>query len=235
MTPNRVTWRSIPYACAVALHFLWSAIPSSAQVPPNHGEIKNYQGLHAAARHGDIATILELASSGADLEARDTAGRTPLHLAAFASREEAVQALAQAGAKLNALEHQAYNIVTIAAVANNLEILDLALSLGGNPGNITSPYDGTALIAAAHLGHHEIVLRLIDGGAPLDHVNNLGWTALMEAIVLGNGGPNHIETVRLLVSAGADKSIADPEGMSPLMHALERKYSAITALLKSAD
>ena len=52
-----------------------------------------------------------------------------------------------------------------------------------------SPYDGTALIAAAHLGHHEVVRALVEAGAPLDHVNNLGWTALIEAVILGDGGP----------------------------------------------
>lgn len=47
-----------------------------------------------------------------------------------------------------------------------------------------------ALIAAAHLGHVEVVKALIAGKAPLDRVNNLNWTALIESIVLGDGGPN---------------------------------------------
>ena len=67
-------------------------------------------------------------------------------------------------------------------------MLKIALAGGGSARNITSRYDGTALIAAAHLGHAEIVRVLIEAKAPLDHVNNLGWTALMELVVLGNGG-----------------------------------------------
>ena len=47
---------------------------------------------------------------------RDT-GRTPAHVAAFASEDDALRALAAAGADLNALEGQAYDVVTIAAVA----------------------------------------------------------------------------------------------------------------------
>ena len=93
---------------------------------------------------------------------------------------------------MNALDNDAYDIVTIAAVANDLELVELALELGENAGNVTSPYDGTALIAAAHLGHHEVVKRLIAGGAPIDHINNLGWTALIEAVILGDGGPDAI-------------------------------------------
>ncbi|HSA80781.1 MAG TPA: ankyrin repeat domain-containing protein, partial [Geminicoccaceae bacterium] len=167
-----------------------------------------------------------------DLEARDGAGRTALHVAAFASQDEAVRALAEARADLNALENRAYDIVTIAAVADDLELLDLALSLGADAGNVTSPYDGTALIAAAHLGHHEVVARLITAGAPLDHVNNLGWTALMEAVVLGDGGADHVETVRALAEAGADTAIADRQGVTPLEHARTRGFADIAALLE---
>jgi ankyrin repeat protein len=108
----------------------------------------------------------------------------------------------------------------------------LALQLGGNPKAITSPYDGTALIAAAHLGHVAVIRALIEGKAPLDHINNIGWTALMEAVVLGDGGRAHTETVRLLVEAGADKSIADREGRTPLDHAEARRYTEIIAILR---
>src|SRR5262249_57751525 len=89
----------------------------------------------------------------------------------------------------NALENDRYDIVTIAAVADDVPTLKVALELGCRAKNITSRYDGTALIAAAHLGHAEVVRTLIAAGAPLDHVNNLGWTAVIESIVLGDGGP----------------------------------------------
>ena len=216
----------------IAAALLSVAASSLAQTPPSQSEIANYQGLHAAAHHGEVDTIRGLVAAGANLEARDSAGRTPLHVAAFASQDTAVQALEKAGADLNALENQAYDIVTIAAVANDLELIDLALTLGANASNITSPYDGTALIAAAHLGHHEVVKRLITGGAPLDHVNNLVWTALIEAVVLGDGGPDHIETVRALVNAGADKTIGDRQGITPLEHAQTRGYKEMINLLK---
>ena len=113
-------------------------------------------------------------------------------------------------------------------------MLDLCLRLGANPGNITSPYDGTALIAAAHLGHHDVVKRLIEGGAPLDHVNNLNWTALIEAVVLGDGGPDHIETVRALIEAGADQTITDREGVSPLEHAKARGFEEMATIIEAA-
>ncbi|MEK6248804.1 MAG: ankyrin repeat domain-containing protein, partial [Planctomycetales bacterium] len=148
-----------------------------------------------------------------------------------ASRDEVVRMLAEAGADMNALENRAYDIVTIASVANDLDLLDLALLLGAASDNITSPYQGTALIAAAHLGHSEVINRLIAAGAPLDHVNNLDWTALIEAVVLGDGGPDHIATVRHLVEAGADRAITDRDGVTPLEHALARGYQTIADIL----
>ena len=183
----------------------------------------------------DAAAVAALAADGADLDGRDESGRTPTHVAAFASSEAALRALAEAGADMNALENQAYDVVTIAAVANDVEMLSLALELGNRADLVTSPYEGTALIAAAHLGHQEVVRRLIAAGAPLDHVNNLGWTALIEAVVLGNGGANHIATVRSLVEAGADPSIADREGVTPLRHAEDRGYAEIAHLIRAAE
>jgi ankyrin repeat protein len=206
-----------------------------AQRAPSQAEIAAYEGLHRAAHEGDAESIERLVSEGADVNVRDGAGRTPAHVAAFASNDVALEALAAAGADMNALEHQAYDVVTIAAVANDPDLVTLAIELGNRADLVTSPYDGTALIAAAHLGHAEVVHRLITGGAPLDHVNNLGWTALMEAIVLGDGGPDHTETVRALIEAEADPSIADREGVSPLARAKARGYAEIADIISSAE
>lgn len=208
-------------------------VGASAQTPPNDSEIALYTGLHAAAHSGNLSEIKKLIATGAKIDARDPAGRTPLHVATYASHEDAVTALAKAGADMNALEHQAYDVVTIAAVANDYTMLDTVLNLGASAKNVTSPYDGTALIAAAHLGHFRVVERLIKADAPLDHINNLRWTALIEAVILGDGGPNHIKTVELLVKAGASQTIADGEGVTPLQHARARGYTAIVKLLSN--
>lgn len=203
-----------------------------AQTAPSPAEVAAYDGLHRAAQNGNVDEINRLAKAGAPLDGRDRNGRTPAHVAAFAAQAGALRALARAGADMNALDAQAYDVVTITAVADNPELMSLAIELGNDPGLTTSPYRGTALIAAAHLGHVEVVRRLIAAGAPLDHVNNLGWTALMEAVVLGDGGPNHRQVVRLLVEAGADRSIADRDGVTPLAHARARGYTEIASLLE---
>ena len=211
-----------------------AAVPAQAQVGPSMAEAARYQGLHAAAHAGDAARIAALAAGGADLNARDGHGRTPLHVATFAKQRAAVQALAKAGAKLDLLEHDRYDAVTIASVANDEETLKLLLSLGASAKQVTSRYDGTALIAAAHLGHAGVVKQLIAAGAPLDHVNNLHWTALIESIVLGDGGARHQATLKALVDAGANLQLADREGRTPLQLAKSRGYAEMVKMLEAA-
>jgi len=108
-----------------------------------------YTGLFAAAARGDATQITALTAKGERPDSRDTHGRTPLHVAAFGGHHEAMRALGAAGANPNALEQDRYDIVTIAAVANDVATLQVALTLGASAKNVTSRYDGTALIAAA--------------------------------------------------------------------------------------
>lgn len=217
-----------------ALLAAWTA-PVCAQVAPSPSEVAAYTDLQAAAYRGDASTIRRLAAANpAALETRDPRGRTPLHIATFARQIAAIRALAEAGANLSALENDRYDAVTIAAVADDEDTLRLVLSLGASAKLVTSRYDGTALIAAAHLGHEGVVRQLIAAGAPLDHVNNLHWTAVIEAIVLGDGGPRHQATLRALLDAGASTRLADREGRTPLQLARARGYTEMVKLLEGA-
>jgi ankyrin repeat protein len=210
------------------------AVAAQGQVPPSPKERAAYTGLFAAAARGDAPEIRALIARGASVSVRDDYSRTPLHVAAYGGHHDAMRALAKAGANPNSLEHDRYDIVTIAAVANDVPTLKVALALGCSARNITSRYDGTALIAAAHLGHADVVRTLIRAGAPLDHVNNLGWTALIESIVLGDGGPRHVATLKALVEAGANVNLPDRNGQTPLTLARQRGYRDMVEILKRA-
>jgi hypothetical protein len=208
--------------------------PAEAQVPPSAEQAARYDGLLAAAHRGDLAQLDRLLAAGADLNQRDAQGRSAVHVAAFARQREALRRLARAGADLEALENDRYDAVTIAAVADDEETLRVLLGLGASAKRVTSRYDGTALIAAAHLGHDGVVRQLIQAGAPLDHVNNLHWTAVIEAVVLGDGGARHQATLRALLHAGASVALTDRSGRTPLELARQRGYSEMAALLEAA-
>ncbi len=208
--------------------------PASAQTPPTERELRIYAGLHDAAARGDVGEIEKLIAEGEKPNIQDGNSRTPLHVAAYLRKHDAARALLRLGANPSALDAQRYDVITIAAESNDLELLKIALDGGGNARAITSPYDGTALIAAAHRGHVEVVRALIAARAPLNHVNNLGWTALLEAVVLGNGGANHTAVVDALVKAGADVTLPDRHGTTALGHARTRGYSQIARILENA-
>jgi ankyrin repeat protein len=216
---------------AVLLAF-GAALSAGAQVAPSSAERAAYTGLLAAAAQGDAAAVGRAAPG--TLEVRDARGRTPLHVAAFARQQAVIRALAQAGADLGALENDRYDAVTIASVADDEDTLRLLLSLGASAKLVTSRYDGTALIAAAHLGHDRVVRQLIAAGAPLDHVNNLHWTAAIEAVVLGDGGPRHQKTLQALIDAGANLKLADRQGNTPLQLARARGYAQMVRMLEQA-
>ena len=211
--------------------FAW---PAAAQTPPSVSELAAYRGVHAAASNGDVSALPALIRERADLNARDGHGRTAVHIAAHRGHPEFVRALAAAGADMTAKDSRRYDIITIAAVRDDAKMVALAASLGADPRAITSPYDGTALIAAAHLGHAEVVKALIAAKAPLDHVNNLGWTAAIEAVILGDGGSRHQATLQALIDAGANMRLADREGATPLDHAKRRGYVAMIGMIEKA-
>lgn len=205
-----------------------------AQVAPSAADTARYTGLLGAAHRGDVMKIERLAANKADVNATDSYGRTPLHVATFAKQREAIRALAKAGAKLGALEQDRYDAVTIASVADDEETLRTLLALGASAKLTTSRYDGTALIAAAHLGHDGVVRQLIAAGAPLDHVNNLHWTAVIEAIVLGDGGKRHQSTLKALIDAKANLQLSDRQGHTPLALAKSRGYREMVTMLEIA-
>jgi uncharacterized protein len=80
-----------------------------------------------------------------------------------------------------------------------------------------------------------VVRQLIQAGAPLDHVNNLHWTAAIEAVVLGNGGARHQASLKALIDAGANLKLTDRQGQTPLQLAKVRGYKEMITMLEKAE
>ncbi len=187
-----------------------------------------------AASRGDAAAVRAAIAAGAGLEERDSGGRTPLLLATRANHVEAALALLEAGADVNARDGIADTPFLYAGAEGRNEILSAILATGRTDLNDTNRYGGTALIPAAHHGHPETVRLLLGTAIDVDHVNNLGWTALLEAVILGDGGPVYQEIVGLLVDAGA-RGIPDREGVTPLQHAERRGFARIAQQLRDVS
>lgn len=190
------------------------------------------RNLIAAAERGDLAEVRALLDHGAHIEARDQLGRTALLAATHGNRIAVARLLIAKGADVNAKDALKDTPFLYAGAEGRVEILKFTLARANFKD--TNRYGGTALIPAAHHGHVEAVRVLLGTAIDKDHVNNLGWTAMLEAVILGDGGKAHTEIVRLLVAAGANANIADREGVTPLAHAKRRSYTDIARALSDA-
>lgn len=167
------------------------------------------------------------------MTARDGTGRTALLAATQGDHVEAARLLIAAGSDVNAKDHIEDSPFLFAAAEGRLQILRLLLTHGADLKSINR-YGGTALIPAAHHGHVDTVRTLLATDIDIDHGNRLGWTALLETVILGDGGPRYVEIARLLIAAGANRELADRDGVTPLEHARRRGQTEIVRLLTAA-
>jgi hypothetical protein len=85
----------------------------------------------------------------------------------------------------------------------------------------------SALGLAAHHGHAKLVQALIAQHVPLNDRADWGWTPLMRAAMTG-----HLDALNLLLSAGADKSLKDEDGLTALDHARKKGQKKVTEALE---
>ena len=189
--------------------------------------------LVEAAGAGRLDDVRRLLRDGAGVDARGAGGRTAVTAAADGEHVDVVRALVDAGADVDLQDDDRSNPLLLCGENGNVALLREVLRAGPDLG-ATNRYGGVALIPASDRGHVDMVRALLETDIDVDHVNRLGWTALLEAVILGDGGPAHQEIVRMLLAGGADPSIADNDGVTPLAHARERGYRAMAALLERA-
>ncbi|CAH1198761.1 hypothetical protein PAECIP111890_01341 [Paenibacillus sp. JJ-223] len=188
----------------------------------------------AAAEQGNTAKILALLQAGADINATDERGRTAALAATHGNHPDTLKALIDAGADINQRDHRSDNPLLYAGAEGLLDIVKLTVEAGADT-TLTNRFGGTALIPAADRGHVDIVQYLLEhSDVNIDHINNLGCTALLEAVILGHGGTKHTRIVQLLTEHGADVNLPDNEGVTPLAHAEKRGYIEMIAILKAA-
>lgn len=189
--------------------------------------------LIEAASVGRVDEVARLIQSGAPLDAQDAQGRSALLRAVAGDHLSVAKVLLEAGASPNT---QAANRDTpwlLAGALGRAEII--AAMLPRKPDlSIRNRYGGNALIPACERAHVEAVKLLLTSGIDLDHVNDLGWTCLLEIVILGDGGPRHQQVARLVLDAGANPSLADKDGVTPLAHARQRGQQAIARLIEQA-
>jgi ankyrin repeat protein len=189
--------------------------------------------LVAAAGQGDLAAVRRLAEAGTPIEQRDERGRTPLLAATDGNHVEVARYLIARGADVNAQDRQQDSAHLLAGARGYTEILRATLAAGADF-TVRNRFGGNALIPACERGHVDTVQLLLTTRIPVDHVNNLGWTCLLEAVILGDGGERHQRIVRMVVAHGANVNLADRDGVTPLQHALRKGQAEVARILRAA-
>ena len=189
--------------------------------------------LLAAAERGDATAAALALRAGANLETRDERGRTPLLLAASKDRIGVARLLVYLGADPNALGDQHDTPWLVTGVTGSVDMLEVLLPARPDL-RIRNRFGGTSLIPASERGHVAYVRRVVRTDIEVNHVNNLGWTALLEAVILGDGSRRYQQIVTILLDAGADPKIADRQGVTALQHAEQRGQRAVARILRNA-
>ncbi|ASJ57311.1 hypothetical protein BP422_29655 [Brevibacillus formosus] len=190
--------------------------------------------LLSAAAEGKTDEVKVSLAAGAEINAQDARGRTAAMAATHGNHVETVKVLIEAGADINIQDDRQDNPFLYAGAEGYLEILKLVIDAGPDT-KIYNRFGGTPLIPAAEHGYVEVAKEILTRtDVDVNHVNNPGWTALMEAIVLNDGGKKQQEMIQLLIDHGTDVNIPDSEGKTPLYRAKERGYHEIVQILQKA-
>ncbi|MEJ9229991.1 ankyrin repeat domain-containing protein [Peribacillus butanolivorans] len=204
---------------------------SNKQEKEIKGEIDVNEQLIQAAERKETDTIRRLIKEGVDINSQDSQGRTATMIATYNNDVETAKVLIKAGADVNILDDMKNNPFLYAGAEGYIEILKFTIEAGADP-TITNRYGGTALIPASEHGYVDVIKELLTKtDIDVNHVNNLGWTALMEAIVLNNGGEKQQQAIQLLIEHGADVNIADNNNITSLQHAREKDFKEIEQIL----
>ena len=191
------------------------------------------RGLLAAAAAGDADAVALALRAGARIEARDDHRRTALLLAATYDRVDVARVLVALGADPDALDDRHDTPWLVTGVTGSVPMLEVLLP--SHPDlTIRNRYGGVSVIPASERGHVDYVRRVVRTGIDVNHVNDLGWTALLEAVILGDGSRPYQQIVRTLLAAGADPALADGDGRTALAHAEARSQTAVARLLRDA-
>ncbi|KAK8390778.1 hypothetical protein O3P69_010468 [Scylla paramamosain] len=203
-------------------------------IPPTPAHLAAHTPVHAASYHGHLEVLEQLAGAGWPLTARDSDDDSPLHYAATGGSVTCQEWLIQRGGDphmQNKAGHTPMDKELVIAVDKGDETrMRSSLGRGAHPA-VTVPNDdgmGSLVSVAANKGHHHLLPGLLQAGLSIEGEGTIDRTPLMEAA--GNG---HTQTVKALLTLGANPLATNSEGWTALHYAAARGQQQCVAALTS--
>ncbi|ATG02160.1 ankyrin repeat protein YahD [Lelliottia amnigena] len=187
-----------------------------------------------AAEQGNANALQACLDKGVDINATNRQKRTAVIIASLHKHYSCVELLISAGADIDKQDQTCFNPFLISCLTNDVTLLRIVLPANPDLDRLTR-FGGVGITPASEKGHVDIVRELLTHtDINVNHTNFVGWTPLLEAIVLNDGGAKQQEIVRLLLDHGANPHMTDKYGKSPLELAREKGYHPIAELLLAA-
>ncbi|MEI5995072.1 ankyrin repeat domain-containing protein [Candidatus Enterococcus mansonii] len=215
---------------------------TSSQSKEEHSKTKESEmktfpsgSLLQAVTDIDSAKVQEiLQDKSYPIDEMNEKGETPLLIATHQNAVEIAKLLIDRGASINKQDQIFDSPYLYAGAQGKTEILAYMLEKQEPNQQIFNRFGGNALIPAAEKGHIENVkLLLADGRVKIDHQNNYGYTALIEAVALRDGSAVYQQIVKVLLEAGANKTLKDNTGRTAEDYARSLGYTEMLHLLTS--
>jgi ankyrin repeat protein len=187
-----------------------------------------------AAAIGNMESLQKHLVEGVDINSRNKQKRTAILIAAMNRQYEVVKFLVDAGADIDLQDQTCLNPFLHGCIQGDLKLVKLMTSAGANIELLTR-FGGVGITPASEKGHVEVVRELLTmTDINVNHTNYCGWTPLIEAIILNDGGKKQQEVIKLLLEHGADPHMVDKYGCSPLELARRKGYTDIEQILIEA-
>jgi ankyrin repeat protein len=169
--------------------------------------------VHFAAYYGHTQAVLFLLTKGAAIDAKDAAGTTALHAAAWTGNEELFQNLLRKGADSSICDYDGWSVTVYAMSQGHVSILHLLLeNSDGDAEMLVKRYKARH---AAKLGHQDNVLAMLLEDQATGEDEKAREMLFAEALA-GAAEGGHVELVQKLLDCDADPTVPDSSGSTAL-------------------